>query len=327
MTKLLLSTGNIMGGPAAMGYSTEQRSNTELTNCLRMNFENAIIDSTPSTNGNGTENGARVPRIDYHKWTSPKDNGKTICVPATNYNNAPLQEEREQYDITAKLFYLPGTSSEKREEQTREALKQVLEELKMPSIDLLIVSFPGIYFDEESEDCPVKISSRGPAEAEPETQESQIETWKVLEKLHDEGLVLKLGLSEFGTERLQPFLEHTRIRPAVNQINLRDCCSVPKPLLSLAKTHDIELLVHNDCSNILPRGTLRELLGRGENGAGILAAGSGVGEKRKERDGEESSGGIRGEVEPQWVIKYTAVVQNRGVVENKGYFALAEVRS
>ena len=310
---------------ASMGYTTGQRSNAELTNCLRANFENAILDSTPPTNGNGAQNGLHPSRIDYHKWTSPKDTGKTICIPATNYNNAPLQEEREQYDITTKLFYLPGASPSKREEQTREALKLVLDELKVPSIDLLIVSFPGIYFDEESEDCPVKISSRGPAEAEPESLEVQSETWRTLEKLHDEGLILKLGLSEFGTERLQPFLENARIKPAVNQINLRDCCSVPKPLLSLAKSNGIDLLVHNDSSNILPRGTLRELLGRGENGAGVLAADGGVGEKRKDREGEASSGGIRGDVEPQWVIKYTAVVQNRGVVENKGYFAVAEV--
>jgi glutamate--cysteine ligase regulatory subunit len=30
-------------------------------------------------------------------------------------------------------------------------------------------------------------------------------------------------------------------------------------------------------------------------------------------------------VEPQWVVKYTAVVKDRGVVENKGYFAVAEL--
>jgi glutamate--cysteine ligase regulatory subunit len=35
--------------------------------------------------------------------------------------------------------------------------------------------------------------------------------------------------------------------------------------------------------------------------------------------------GLKGDVEPQWVIKYTAVVRDRGVVENKGYFAGAEL--
>jgi glutamate--cysteine ligase regulatory subunit len=36
---------------------------------------------------------------------------------------------------------------------------------------------------------------------------------------------------------------------------------------------------------------------------------------------------LQGEIEPQWVVKYTAVVKDRGVIENKGYFALAEVGS
>ena len=46
------------------------------------------------------------------------------------------------------------------------------------------------------------------------------------------------------------------------------------------------------------------------------------------RPGEEQDalGKLRGEVEPQWVVKYTAVVKDRGVVENKGYFAVAELR-
>lgn len=303
-----------------------QTSNTELTNSLRANFE-ASIELVPTTNGNGTVTPEHQPRPDYTKWTSQVEDESTIYIPALDFGNSQLQEEREQYDITVKLFYLPGVSPAKREEQTREALDLVLKELHMPSVDLLIVSFPGIYFDEESEDCPDKIKSRGPIEADPEDVATQIDTWRILEKLHDEGLVLRLGLSEFGTERLQPFLEKTRIRPSVDQINLRDCCSVPKPLLSLAKNNSIELLVHNDSTNVLPRGTVRELLGHGSDGAGVLAInGEKVGEKRKEREGEESVKGIQGDVEPQWVVKYTAVVKNRGVVENKGYFAVAEVR-
>ena len=71
---------------------------------------------------------------------------------------------------------------------------------------------------------------------------------------------------------------------------------------------------------ILPQGTLRELLGPGIRGAGILASESGG-------DDEEYEGGLlKGEIIPEWVIKYTAVVRDRGVIENKGYFAGAELR-
>jgi len=196
----------------------------------------------------------------------------------------------------------------------------------MPSIDLLIVSFPGIYFDEQ-EDCPDKISTRGPVESEPEAIEGQIEVWKTLEELVDEGLVKRLGIAEFGAERLGQFLEGTRIRPSVDQVNLRDCCTVPKDLMKLAKARGVELLVHNDCSNILPRGTVRELLGPGSEGAGVLAESAKAGDKRKSLHGENgvAEAGLTGEIQPQWVVKYTAVVRNRGVVENKGYFACAEL--
>jgi len=325
MTKLILSTSNILGdGASSMGFSSGHKSNTELTNSLRANFAACIEEATPIANGNGA---AERSHMDYKRWTHEDKAEKIVYIPTLDFNGSQLHEEREQYDITVKLFYLPDVTLARREEHTREALALVLKELHMPSVDLLIVSFPGIYFDEESEDCPTKIKSRGPVETDPEPLETQIETWRILEKLHDEGKVLRLGLSEFGAERLEPFLEQARIRPAVDQINLRDCCSVPKALMTLAKGNNIELLVHNETTNILPRGTVRELLGHGEKGAGVLAIdGERSGEKRKERDGEHTDDGIRGDVVPQWVVKYTAVVKNRGVVENKGYFAVAEVQ-
>jgi len=251
-----------------------------------------------------------------------------LQIPRLDFSASALEEEREQYDITLKLFYLPGASATVRAAETKEALQLVLQELHMPSIDLLILSFPGIYFDEQ-EDCPDKISTRGPVESEPEAIETQIEAWKALEALHDEGLVKKLGIAEFGAERLGQFMGKTRVRPSVDQINLRDCCSVPKDLLAMAKSKRVELLVHNDCSNILPRGTVRELLGPGAGGANVLSEPSKAGDKRKSLHGEATNGasteGLAGKVTPLWVIKYTAVVKNRGVVEKKGYFACAEL--
>lgn len=301
---------------------TSTKSNTEFIQSLRTNFADHSASSEPHTNGD-----SKVKRASYQAWTKQVDD--LLQVPAWDPANSGLAEEREQYDITAKLFFLPGASKDNRAAQTREALELVLKELHMPSIDLLILSFPGIYFDEK-EDCPDKLSTRGPVEADPEPLEGQIEAWKNLEALKDEGLVQKLGISEFGKDRLEQLLEKVRIPPSVDQINLRDCCSVPRDLMALAKKHSLELLVHNDCSNILPRGTVRELLGSGPTGAGVLPEPTKTGDKRKSLHGEEGqkddvAKGLEGDVQPQWVIKYTAVVRNRGVVENKGYFAVAEV--
>nr|OQO22823.1 hypothetical protein B0A51_11354 [Rachicladosporium sp. CCFEE 5018] len=324
--KLLLSTGNIMGGGSSIRPSTSQKTNAELISSLRANFEQSAKDQA---NGhvNGVSNGDATPKkVAYSAWTS-QDSKDEFQIPTLSFTHSALEEPRPQYDITAKLFFLPSCSTSARPAATRKALSLVLEELHMPSIDLLILSFPGVYFDEQ-EDCPDKLATRGAVESQPEAIEQQIEAWKTLEELKDEGLVEKLGIAEFGADRLDQFLEGTRIKPAVDQINLRDCCSVPKALLTLAKSKGVELLVHNDCSNILPRGTLRELLG--PQGAGVLAEPGKTGDKRKSLHGEDvkngtESKGLKGEVTPQWVVKYTAVVRNRGVVENKGYFACAEL--
>jgi glutamate--cysteine ligase regulatory subunit len=194
----------------------------------------------------------------------------------------------------------------------------VLKELGVDSIDLLIVSFPNIVFDaddESSEDeDAIPEPSSDPADA-PEDIATMLQTWRTIEHLHDKGIVSKLGLAEFGTGRLTKILAEAKVRPSVDQINVRDCCVVPKPLILFAKKEGIELLTHSDTTNILPRGTLRELLGPGEKGVGVLA-----------EDGSGEGEGLRGDIEPQWVIKYTAVVKNRGVVENKGYFAVAELK-
>lgn len=301
------------GGPSVIRRPFFEKSNTELTSSLRANFTAHQSSST---------NGATPSKPKYTTWTTNTDSA--LYIPT--HTPSPLSEPRESYDITVKLFYLPNIPADRRCAQTREAIELVLKELGASCIDLLIVSFPGISFDAEDEDSDFEDPPSAPqstsesndggcadAQVPPEDIETMITTWRSLEKLHEEGLVSRLGISEFGVTRLSKFLEQTKIKPSVNQINVRDCCVVPKPLIMYAKQQKIELLTHNDCTNILPRGTLRQILGSEGNGCGVLA-------------GKDNADGLKGDVEPQWVVKYTSVVKDRGVVENKGYFAVAELR-
>lgn len=219
-----------------------------------------------------------------------------------------LAEERSQYDITVKLFYLPGADVKERARYTKDAVSLVLKELGVQDVDLLILSFPGMSFDGDCEyEADRKNSEQG-------NDEEEIESWAAVEELHQQGVAKRLGISEFGSEKLARFLARVKVRPEVDQINVRDCCNVPPPLIKLAKVENIELLTHFDCTNILPSGTLRELLGQGPQGAGVLS------------ESQESREGLNGDLRPQWVVKYTAVVRDRGVIENKGYFAAAELR-
>ncbi|KAF2014897.1 hypothetical protein BU24DRAFT_451826 [Aaosphaeria arxii CBS 175.79] len=328
--KLVLSTSNILTGTSSViRRPTFEKSNTELTSSLRANF--TAHQSSPSTpqNGaliNGASSAPSTPNTpakpSFRSWTTQQDS--TLYIPT--HTPSPLTEPREYYDITVKLFYLPNIPATRRCIETREAIDLVLRELGTTSIDLLIVSFPGISFDADDEDSDIDEPTTpgldtstansdgcGDAEVVPEDIDTMLTTWRTLETLHAEGIVSNLGIAEFGVQRLSKFLPQTKVKPSVDQINVRDCCVVPKPLILYAKQQGIQLLTHNDCTNVLPRGTLREILGSGEKGVGVLAS-------------ESAGDGLKGDVEPQWVVKYTAVVKDRGVVESKGYFAVAELR-
>jgi glutamate--cysteine ligase regulatory subunit len=301
-----------MSGGPVMRRPTFEKSNTELTSSLRANFTAHKCSPTllpTATDGTSTQTHT------FRSWTRQEESA--LWIPA--HTPSPLVEPRESYDITVKLFYLPNIPADRRCVQTREAIDLVLKELGTTSIDLLIVSFPGISFDADDEESdPEDDPSASNSEQDdgvPEDIDTMITTWRTLEKLHSEGLVSKLGIAEFGCTRLDKFLPQTKIKPSVDQINVRDCCVVPKPLILYAKQHKIELLTHNDCTNVLPRGTLREILGSAPKGVGVLAG-----------EGDDDVERLKGDVEPQWVVKYTAVVKDRGVVESKGYFAVAELR-
>jgi glutamate--cysteine ligase regulatory subunit len=297
------------GGPSVIRRPTFEKSNTELTSSLRANF--TAHQASPNHSSTAPA---------FKSWTSEEQGA--LWIPTLT--PSPLAEPRESYDITVKLFYLPNIPADRRCIHTKEAIELVLRELGTSSIDLLIVSFPGISFDADDDDSDVdesptasnsELDQSQDADGAPEDIDTMITTWRTLEKLHAEGLVSKLGIAEFGCTRLEKFLPLTKVKPSVDQINVRDCCVVPKPLILYARQQQIELLTHNDCTNVLPRGTLRDILGSGRNGVGLLA---GKGEDHAER--------LTGDVEPQWVVKYTAVVKDRGVVESKGYFAVAELR-
>ncbi|KAI9900175.1 hypothetical protein N3K66_004437 [Trichothecium roseum] len=303
MTKIVLSTGNVMsGGPSIIrkrGSGT--RSNLELINSLRDNFTSAQQDYAPPVNGSGATSKASP-----EHWTEQV--GNVLYVPRIDWQGAGLRDEASQYEITVKLFLLQGTPVEGRHQYAKEALELVGKELGIQTVDLLVVSFPNLSFEGNCEWAADKNN------AEQGNLDEEVETWKVFEQLQSQGLVKKLGVAEFGSEKLGAFINRTSITPAVNQINLKNCCDVPPPLKKVAEEHSVELNVHTDCTDVLPQGTIRELLG--PQGAGLLAADKSV----------TTNGGLKGDVAPQWVARYMAFVKDRGVIENKGYFAGAELR-
>lgn len=306
LTQLSARSNVVAAGPAIIRKRGTNRSNLELVSSLRENFAAAQNDFAPGTNGtvNGDHDGtAPVP---LEAWTERC--GNALLIPRIDGHTSPLRDEQNQYEITVKLFLLPDTPVSEREGYVREALNLVRQELAIQTVDLLVVSFPGMSFEGT---CEWEADKRN---AQQGNLEEEVATWRVFEDLHCRGLVGRLGVAEFGSEKLAAFLARITVPPAVDQINLRDCCDVPPPLTKLARDRGIELNVHKDCTDILPCGTLRELLGPRPHGAGVLAD-----------PANPASTGLRGEIIPHWVVRYLAFVRDRGVIENKGYFAGADL--
>ena len=97
------------------------------------------MSARSDTNGNGNGFHRAAPAT---AWTA-QENG-ALYVPRIDWSLAGLQEERAQYDITVKLFFLPTAPVSDRAQHARAALDHVLRELAVPDVDLLVVSFPGM---------------------------------------------------------------------------------------------------------------------------------------------------------------------------------------
>ncbi|KAI5308134.1 hypothetical protein KEM55_006478, partial [Ascosphaera atra] len=245
---------NVMTSSPVVRSFTGQKSNIELINGLKSNFaaakaftERKREEQEPKKNSKTHQQRS----LDYKQWTSLSPDGSTLYMPCQDFVSAAsgLAEERVQYDITVKLFFLPGASTEQRCCQVTEAVSLVCEELGVDSIDLLIASWPGVTFDggeegpADSEDelfgdgvlisrtsttsSPDQSRRRSccqDARSAPATFESMLTTWRVLESLVESDTIRQLGLAEFDTARLSAFLSHVRVAPVVDQIYVRDCC-------------------------------------------------------------------------------------------------------
>ncbi|WP_046214239.1 aldo/keto reductase [Paenibacillus wulumuqiensis] len=101
---------------------------------------------------------------------------------------------REELFVTTKVW-----NSDQGYDSTLQAFEQSLSKLGLEYVDLYLVHWPvkGKYKD----------------------------TWRALEKLHDDGKVRAIGVSNFQIHHLEDLLADAKVRPVVNQVELH-------PLLS-----------------------------------------------------------------------------------------------
>ncbi|XP_072016674.1 glutamate--cysteine ligase regulatory subunit-like [Amphiura filiformis] len=124
--------------------------------------------------------------------------------------------------------------------------------------------------------------------------------WKGLEHLVLEGKVDKLGVCDLDKNMLEQLCEWATVKPVINQINLAVCCVIPPELSEFAKANSIQLLTHSDAREVLPADVFRGVI------QNFFTA-------------KDAMGWY-----PSWVLRYTVLIKNRGIVTTKGYIVRAQ---
>ncbi|KAI1296402.1 hypothetical protein EDD11_007337 [Mortierella claussenii] len=212
-----------------------------------------------------------------------------------------ITDETSTEPLEVKMFYLPSSSTSSGSPLPVEYLNVAITDLEallgIPEIKLdhFILALPNQSFDENGLD-----------ESEVQSFTNEIETvvmpvWKQLSLLYKAGRIGRLGVAEFSRQQLEVLKQVAAqdpdgiaIAPEVNQVNLQDCCVLPKDLIQYSKDQGVELLTHGDLTHILPKETFSALL------------------KPHLPVAAES-------LVPNFVLKYSAFITCRGLVTKKGY--------
>ncbi|XP_033643539.1 glutamate--cysteine ligase regulatory subunit-like [Asterias rubens] len=125
--------------------------------------------------------------------------------------------------------------------------------------------------------------------------------WSELEQLVKDGKIKMLGVCDLDLAMLTELQSWAQVRPTTNQMNQASCCAIPPALKEFAAENTIQLIAHSDPSDILPPEQFQEVL-------------------RSHYPEELDSAAWH----PSWVLRYTALIRNRGIITSKGYILRAQ---
>ncbi|KAI9470597.1 MAG: glutamate-cysteine ligase regulatory subunit [Benjaminiella poitrasii] len=199
-------------------------------------------------------------------------------VPDIRLSSRIHPDDRDDVEVTAKLFYL-GQDHNQATHIDR-AIYHLQKLLDVKLIDTFIISF-------DNNDINLATIEK---------------SWKDLEAYHEQGVISKLGVSDFDFKTLSDFLqkESVQVKPAIDQIHVSQCSSLPQDLINLGKQHQIEITFNGDTTDILTTEVLTTLLSQ----HGVI---------------NEMT-----QVKPRWVLKYDVFFKRRSIVADKGYIVVGD---
>ncbi|KAI8083950.1 uncharacterized protein B0P05DRAFT_585724 [Gilbertella persicaria] len=248
--QLVLYTGNVMRTAINPNACWNKKSNTELMQAIQDTLETSLFHQ-PS----------------FHYFSEHK----LLEVPDLRRSSRIQPEDRQDVEVTAKLFFLENQAS-----TIETSIRHLQQLLDVESIDTFIVSF------------------------DPQQDSASIDkAWKDLEAYHHQGVISKLGLSDFDETTLEAFLQkNITVKPSIDQVHVDQCCDLPQALIRLGKQHQIEITFNSDTTDILTTAGLSSVLNKYN---------------------------IHKHVKPRWVLKYNVFYNHRSVVADKGYIVMGDV--
>jgi len=160
--------------------------------------------------------------FDTKELKSAIKHGYRLIDTAIYYRNeAVIGKAVNESSIDRSEFFITSKIPEKKEytetnDLVIEHVDKSLRELDIDYIDLYLIHFPL------------------------ESNEDNLRVWKVLETYVDKGLIKSIGVSNFNEAQLSYLIEHSRIKPVLNQF------------LSYPGKHQQSLIDYCKASNIIP---------------------------------------------------------------------------
>jgi len=145
--------------------------------------------------------------------------------------------KREELWVTSKLWNNAHAT-----EQVEQALRKTLQDLRLEYLDLYLVHWPVACRPEV--DLPTRGEHFLSLEEVPLTA-----TWAGMEDCVRQGLTRHIGVSNFNIHNLETILSHSKIKPAMNQVELHPYLQ-QKDLLIYCRQHNIHLTAYSPLGSL-----------------------------------------------------------------------------
>lgn len=160
-------------------------------------------------------NDVKIPKIGFGTWQIPNEeaydsvtmalkNGYFHVDTALAYGNEEnVGKAIREFDLTREEIFVTSKlpAQTKGYDETIEAFNETMNNLGLDYLDLYLIHAPWPW-DQKGKDCT----------------EGNIQSWKAMEHLYNEGKIRSIGVSNFEISDIQALLDNCDIVPMVNQI-------------------------------------------------------------------------------------------------------------